>query len=104
MRAEILGAIICGAVAFIALCISVRSFLEKGFIFHNAYLWASKQERERMDKKPLYRQTAIVFALIAVIFLCIAIEFMINTGWLWIVNLGFVIAAIVYVMISSAKK
>ena len=64
---EIVCAIICGILALIALVISVRSFKEKGFLFNNAYIWASKQEREQMNKKPHYRQSAIAFALIAAI-------------------------------------
>ncbi len=103
MMIEIIGAAFSGAIALITLFISIRSFQEKGFLFNNAYIWVSKQERERMDKKPYYRQSAIVFALVTAIFLCISIEFILKTGWLWIVNVGFVIAAIVYAIISSAK-
>ena len=46
-----------------------RSFREKGFLINNAYIYASKPERERMDKKPHYHQTAIVFLLLGIIFL-----------------------------------
>lgn len=67
---EIIVAIVCGILAIIYLVISIMSFKEKGFLFNNAYIWASKQEREKMNKKPYYRQTAIVFALIAFIFFC----------------------------------
>ena len=28
--------------------VSIRSFLEKGFLFNNSYLYASKKERETM--------------------------------------------------------
>lgn len=100
---ELIGAIICVIIAIITLTISIRSFKEKGFLFNNAYIWASEKEREQMDKKPHYRQTAVVFALLTAIFMCIAIEFMVKTGWLWIVNVGFAIIAIVYAVISSAK-
>lgn len=101
---EIMGAVFCIVAASITLFISIRSFLEKGFLFNNAYLWASTQEREKMDKKPYYRQTGIVFALLSMIFVCNAIEFLVNTGWLWIVNAGIVAATIVYAIVSSAKQ
>ncbi|MBQ7009494.1 MAG: DUF3784 domain-containing protein, partial [Ruminococcus sp.] len=35
----------------------------------NAYIWASKQERESMNKKTYYRQSAVIFLLLSLIFL-----------------------------------
>ncbi len=101
---EILCAIVGGIFAVISLIISIMSFMEKGFLFNNAYIWASKEEREKMDKKPHYRQSAIVFALLTVIFLCIAAECVVQTGWLWIVEGVFTIAALVYAIVSSIKE
>lgn len=103
MMIGIIGAIFCAVIAIITLVISIRSFKEKGFLFNNAYIWASEKEREQMDKKPYYRQTAVVFAILTLIFLCMAIEMMVQTGWLWIANVGFSVVAIVYAVISSAK-
>ena len=94
--------IICGCLALVALAISVASFLEKGFLLNNAYLWASRQEREQMDKKPHYRQTAIVFAFLAAIFLCIGLEALLHTGWLWLAEAGLLIAVTVYAIKSSS--
>ena len=79
---EIIAAIICGILAIIYLVISIMSFKEKGFLFNNAYIWASKQEREKMNKKPYYRQTAIVFALIAFVFFCMTAVIIIDRVWL----------------------
>ncbi len=56
--------IICFALAGICLIISIFQFMEKGFCFNNAYLYASKEERKTMDKSPHYRQSAIVFMLL----------------------------------------
>lgn len=41
--------------------LSYRQFNEKGFLFNNAYIFASKQERETMNKKPHYKQSGICF-------------------------------------------
>lgn len=60
--------------------ISLMSFQEKGFLFNNAWIWASKQEREAMDKKPHYRQSAIGFALCAAEFWIMALECVLATG------------------------
>lgn len=101
---EIVCAVICGIFALIALVISIRSFKNKGFLFNNAYIWATKQEREQMDKKPHYRQSAIAFALIAVIFICLGAEIVLNTGWLWIGVGASCIAVLVYAIASSIKS
>ena len=58
---EIIVVSILFAISLLMFILSIRSFREKGFLFNNAYLYASKEEREVMNKKPYYRQTAIVF-------------------------------------------
>ena len=60
----IISGIVCSILAIGAFIVSVRSFKEKGFLFNNAYLYASKEERATMDKKPHYRQSAVVFLMI----------------------------------------
>lgn len=50
------------------LVLSIRHFQQKGFLWNNAWLFASEQERKHMDKAPHYRQSAIVFALLCLIF------------------------------------
>ncbi|MBF4691515.1 DUF3784 domain-containing protein [Fusibacter sp. Q10-2] len=42
-----------------AFIISYMQYKEKGFLFNNAYLYASKKERNEMNKKPHYRQSAL---------------------------------------------
>lgn len=57
-----------------------------------------------MDKKPHYRQSAIVFALITLLFLFMAVECALQTGWLWIAIGVIAIAALVYAVASSMKR
>lgn len=102
--AEVIGAIISGVIAVACLVISVMQFKEKGFLFNNAYIWASKQQREAMDKKPHYRQSGIVFVLCAAIFFCVALECILLTDWLWFVIDALTIAALIYAIASSMKK
>lgn len=87
--------------AIVAFTISIRSFMEKGFLFNNAYLFASEQERKTMDKKPHYRQSAIVFCLLGITLLLFAIESIVKTEWLLYVSTIFIIAAIVYAIASG---
>ena len=49
---EIITSCILFIIATGAFIKSYRSFKEKGFLLNNAYIYASKQERETMDKKP----------------------------------------------------
>ncbi len=102
--AELIGTVICSIFAAACIIICVSQFKEKGFLFNNAYIWASKQEREKMDKKPHYRQSGIVFAFLSAIFICDAIECVLKTGWLvWIVG-ALVAAVLIYAIVSSVGE
>ena len=98
---NIIGACVLGIIAIICFIFSYLQFNEKGFLFNNAYIYASKQERETMDKKPHYKQSGIVFALIGIIFLINAIDMILQTSWLFYLVIGIVIVAIAYAIISS---
>ena len=100
---NIIGAIVLGVFAIICFVFSYLHFNEKGFLFNNAYIYASKQERETMDKKPHYKQSGIVFVLIGIIFLINAIDMILQTGWLFYLIIGIGIVAIVYAVVSSVR-
>lgn len=99
---NIIGAIILGVIATICFVLSCLQFNEKGFLFNNEYIYASKQERKNMDKKPYYKQSGIVFVLIGIIFLINAIDMVLKTGWLFYLVIGVAVVAIVYAIASSA--
>ncbi len=98
---NIVGASILGVIAVICFIFSYLQFNEKGFLFNNAYIYASKQERKNMDKKPHYKQSGIIFASIGIIFLIDAIDIILQTGWLLYLVIGVAIVAIVYAIVSS---
>ena len=98
---NIIGAIILGVIAIACFIFSYLQFQEKGFLFNNAYIYASKQERETMDKKPHYKQSGIVFVFIGIIFLINAIDTILQTGWLNFFVIGIAVIAIVYAIVSS---
>ncbi|MBQ8536015.1 MAG: DUF3784 domain-containing protein [Clostridia bacterium] len=102
--AELIWAMISGVLAVACLIISVMQFNEKGLLFNNAYIWASKLERETMDKKPYYRQSGIAFALCAAIFFCMALECILLTGWLWLIIGALAIVVLIYAIVSSMKE
>ena len=98
---EIVLSCILFLIAIGAFVMSYRSFREKGFLFNNAYIYASKQERETMDKKPHYRQSAIVFLMIGVIFLLNGVSVLLAAKWIFILVIVIAVIAIIYAIISS---
>ena len=98
---NIIGAIALGVIAVLCFVFSYMQFNEKGFLFNNAYIYASKQERETMNKKPHYKQSGVVFLLIGIIFLINAIDMILQTGWLFYLVIGIAIIAIMYAIVSS---
>lgn len=91
---------IISAGSFAASC---SYFKEKGFLLNNAYLFASKEEREEMDKKSHYRQSAVIFLLIGIVFLLNTVQMIFNIGWLFYAVLAVTIAAVIYAVISTVK-
>ena len=92
-----------------AFVISYLQFKEKGYLFNNAYIWASKQERKQMDvnkesKTPYYRQSGFAFILIGFIFLAYAVY--IATDWMWMyVAFGtLVLITVSYAVVSSIQN
>lgn len=97
----IVGAVILFVISAAALVMSVLSFMEKGFLFNNAYIYASKQERKEMNKKPHYRQSAIVFLLIGLIFFLNGLDLLLNTSWIFYAVIGIVLSAVLFAIISG---
>ena len=98
---EIVAASILFTVSIFLFFMSVRSFMEKGFLFNNAYIYALKQEREKMNKKLHYRQSAIVFLLLGLIFLLNALAVLLKVNWIFYVVVAIVIITLVYAIVSS---
>ncbi len=98
---EIIGACILFSVAVFAFIASGRAFKEKGFLFNNVYLYATEQEREKMNKKPYYRQSAIVFLSIGLMFLLNGFGILFHTDWIFYIVITIVIITLIYAIISS---
>lgn len=98
---ELLPAIIIFLLSAICLLLSVRHFMQKGTLLNNAFLYASKRERETMDKAPHYRQSAIVFLLLAVVFLIIGLSLVLRSDKVLWLEIPAAIAVLCYAVISS---
>lgn len=100
---KIIPAVILFAIAAAAFLLSIRSFREKGFLLNNAWLYASKKEREAMDKKPYYRQSALVFLQIGLIFLLNGLAILLSAFWLTYVAIGLMVLTGIYAIVSTAS-
>ena len=98
---EIITAGILFLIAIFAFALSVRSFCGKGFLLNNAYLYAPKQEREMMDKKPYYRQSAVVFLLIGCIFALNGFSVLLRIDLISHIAIAVVFGVIIYAIVSS---
>ncbi len=98
---EVITIVILFLISFGAFIMGYFQFKEKGILFNNAYLYASKEERATMNKKPHYRQSAIVFTSIGFIFLLNAVELLVRSGWIFLIVLVLIILLIVYAIVSS---
>ena len=99
--AEIITAGICFCIAVAAFVFSARSFREKGFLLNNAYLYASQKQRETMDKRPYYRQSAVVFLLAGILFALNGFYALLLRGWLLALVAVTALVTLVYAISSS---
>ena len=90
-------------IAGVCLFLGIRSFLERGFLLNNAYIYASKEERETMDKRPYYRQSAIIFSVLCVAFLVIGLALIVKNDKLFLLEIPLFVGVIVYAVISTLK-
>lgn len=101
-----MGTVIVGIVMLLlaggAFAISIRAFQEKGFLFNNAYIYASKEERERMDKRPYYHQSGIAFLGVGVALSLIGLSALLNAVWLSFAGMAAAVAAVIYAIASDA--
>jgi len=98
---NIIVAVVLGIVAIACFALSYLQFNQKGFLFNNAFIYASKHERETMDKKPYYKQSGIVFVMIGIIFAINAVDVILETGWLFYLVIVVAVIAIIYAVASS---
>lgn len=100
---ELITLIIVLFLAGVLLLLSIRSFLQRGFLLNNAYLYASKEERETMNKKPYYKQSAIVFCILSVVFLVIGLSIMVHEDKILLFEIPLTLGVVTYAIVSTVK-
>ena len=92
--------------AVISLIFSILGFAGKDIILDDAYIKASKEEREKMDKHAYRLQGAIIFLFIFVATLCNLLRALTHTPLFTYIALGIGAIGIIYASVShySIKK
>ncbi len=96
--------IFIGICALVCLIISAIQFMEKGIPFNNTYLYATEKERAILNKKPLYKQSGIVFSILAVMLLFCLLAVAFKAYWIFWIAGCLTVALIIYAVISSIKE
>ncbi len=87
--------------SLISFVISYRQFKERGYLLHNAYVYASKEEQKKMNKRPYYQQSAKVFFGIGIIFILNSLQVVVKKTWVFYMILVFAFVLIVYAIGSA---
>jgi len=101
--AEKVVAVIVFILAAGTFAVAVLQFLERGPLLNNAYLYASREQREQMDKKPYYRQSAIVFCMVGLIYLLIGLSLVLQNSRILFLEIPLLAGALVYAVVSTVK-
>ncbi len=95
------------AVCLIFAAMAVKSFMQKGYLFNNAYIYSTKEQRDNMDKKPYYIQSGVVFSILSAAMLADGLNFIFKKNYFVIAAIILFTAALIYAVVSSiiiAKK
>lgn len=87
------------------LCLIYVSFTArgKGPIFSNSYIWASQQEREKINKKAEYKLLTIIVSGLAVMFSFLAIYTFTESMLALIVVVLSVVFVIIYAIVDTVR-
>lgn len=96
------GAMLTGMISAGSLVIAVLQFKAMGPVFTNAYLPASPQEREKLNKKLEYRLAAVVFSVLCLLFALVTLGIAMQLPVLFFVAIAGGILLVAYVVAWAA--
>lgn len=91
------------AMAVMCLIFSVLGFIGKDMILDNTYIKASKEEREKMDKKAYRLQGSIIFLFLFAITLCNVLRALLHIASFTYAAFVIAVIGIAYAIISHYK-
>ncbi|MBR6917999.1 MAG: DUF3784 domain-containing protein [Clostridia bacterium] len=102
-RGESVAAAVVFVFALLLFLFGVRHLARRGFLLNNAYIYATKEERDNMDKKPYYIQSGIVFCLLGLVFTLVGLSVVLHIKKLLIVEIVLIAGTVVYAIASSIR-
>jgi len=100
---RVISSMITGLISVLLLVYAFFTSKEKGPILSNTYLFASKEEREHMNKSAEYRLVTVVFGILGVLFLLLTITILTSWNWLYFIIGILVVIVIIYAIVESFK-
>lgn len=95
---------ICALVSLILFILSFMQFRERGPILNNSMLVSEKRERSKDNFKRWYRQSAIVFLILAFVFLFMGLWVLTDLAvFAWLMGAA-ILAVLVYAFTSSLRR
>ncbi len=100
---QIVSSIILALISILMLTYSYFASKEKGPILSNTYLWATPEERIKMDKSAEYHLITVVFGILGLVFLLLTIRIL--SSWSWInYIIGVLIAIVIIYAVTESMK
>lgn len=90
-----------GVFAVTALILGIMQLCERGVPLNNAYLFASKEERLKMNKTPHFRQSGMVLILCGAALTLIASSIAFGVSLMFYLSFGCLGAALIYAIVSE---
>ena len=100
---EIITSIIVFSIAGILFLLSIRSFLDRGFLLNFADIYASKEDRKAMNKKPYYKQSAVVFCALSAVFLVVGLSLVLHQDKVLLLEIPLIVGIIIYAIASTVQ-
>ena len=95
---------ICALVSLVLFILSFMQFRERGPISNNSMLVSEKRERSKDNLKRWYRQSAIVFLILAFVFLFMGLWVLTDLAiFAWLMGAA-ILAVLVYAFTSSLRR
>lgn len=95
---------ICALVSLILFILSFMQFRERGPILNNSMLVSEERERSKDNLKRWYRQSAIVFLILAFVFLFMGLWVLTDLAvFAWLMGAA-ILAVLVYAFTSSLRR
>ena len=75
----------------------------RGFLLNNSYIYASKKERDEMDKSKYYRQSGVCLFMLSVAFLVDGLAVILSINGLYALFYVLIAISVIYAIVSSIK-